>query len=296
VRYLVALDGSQEAIAGLEWVATLPLTRADEVVLLSVAEPEVQLSRSRRQHERHLKLLLDAAWDARRREAQRLLDHAGSRTSGWVTPVRQVVRAGRPDVEIPRAAESLDADLVVCGPRGRGRIAAILLGSVTRSLLATSRRPLLIARRPITLPDPIVVAVDGSVHGRAVVDCVGRFPWTHGAECVVVVVAARPPVALATSERSLLAEGQRDHAAAIADEAAEALRDAGRAASVSIGEGDAARVIVVMSRQHRAGLVALGTRGAGGLQGRMAGSVAERVVGMARCSVLAVPAAGGGRT
>jgi len=42
-------------------------------------------------------------------------------------------------------AQEIDAGLVVCGQRGRGAIKSALLGSVSHSLAAHTRRPLLIA-------------------------------------------------------------------------------------------------------------------------------------------------------
>jgi hypothetical protein len=67
VKVMVALDGSDHALVGLEYVGALPLTPDDEVVLVSVAETEpLPVSAFRRQHGRHLSLLLQATWAARR--------------------------------------------------------------------------------------------------------------------------------------------------------------------------------------------------------------------------------------
>jgi nucleotide-binding universal stress UspA family protein len=48
--------------------------------------------------------------------------------------------------EIVAFADSHDVDLIVVGSRGRGAIAGALLGSVSRGVLAESKRPVMIVR------------------------------------------------------------------------------------------------------------------------------------------------------
>jgi len=55
-----------------------------------------------------------------------------------------VVKIGHPVEEIMKAADAIDADLVVLGARGQGVIADALIGSVSRRVLRRSKRPVLI--------------------------------------------------------------------------------------------------------------------------------------------------------
>lgn len=65
-------------------------------------------------------------------------------------------------------------------------------------------------------------------------------------------------------------------------------RTEGPPARVCLLDGDAADEILRYARVAKADLIVLGTRGQGG-EGSVLGSVAERVVGRARCAVLTVP-------
>ena len=57
-----------------------------------------------------------------------------------------VLRTGDVVDEIARAADDVDADLIIVGSRGLSNAAGAVLGSVSRALLARSERPILIVR------------------------------------------------------------------------------------------------------------------------------------------------------
>lgn len=59
---------------------------------------------------------------------------------------------GDPAKEIVAYANSVDADLIVVGSRGFGAISGALLGSVSRSVLHRTSRPVLIVRQ---VPQPV---------------------------------------------------------------------------------------------------------------------------------------------
>ena len=65
-------------------------------------------------------------------------------------PATADARVGDPAVEL--ASASRDLDLLVCGSRGRGRLCAVVLGSVTERLLHDAECPLVIVPRPAGQP------------------------------------------------------------------------------------------------------------------------------------------------
>lgn len=59
--------------------------------------------------------------------------------------------------EIVACADNIHADLTVVGSRGRGAIAGALLGSISRGVLAESKRPVLVSRGSVSIETPVAV-------------------------------------------------------------------------------------------------------------------------------------------
>src|SRR5690606_8889443 len=83
---------------------------------------------------------------------------------------------GHPIEGLERAAREHAADLLVVGPRGRGGLESILLGSVSQSLLHAMPTAILVAREPMGPPRHVLLASDGSASSRAAATFLGRFP------------------------------------------------------------------------------------------------------------------------
>jgi nucleotide-binding universal stress UspA family protein len=137
-RIVVGIDGSEHAAAALAIAIRLAKPLGAEIVALHAIPPPA-LSEYRYGM---LPVELDPAW---RREIHRRFEQE------WCQPLaeagvryRVVERDGHPAAVIREIADEEDADLVVVGRRGRGRVAELLLGSVSHELSHTCQRPLLL--------------------------------------------------------------------------------------------------------------------------------------------------------
>ncbi len=148
-----------------------------------------------------------------------------------------------------------------------------MLGGAATAAAHRSPVPVLVARRP---PDGskflkrIVVASDGTPRSDSTVELTARLAARHGAS--VAIVAAR--------------EGEVPFRPGLVEHATQ-IKEATGTEPVVIGEpGPAHRAITTAARDFGASLVVTGNRGLTGLAAL--GSVSERVVHGAPCSVLVV--------
>jgi nucleotide-binding universal stress UspA family protein len=136
---LVAVDGSQTAIAALEEAIELARRDGAWLVLLSVAAPPrwsfTGPPYAPYPSEQELE-----------RGASDVVERAAALVPADV-PLATVVRVGSPAAEIVRRAEEGGHDLIVMGSRGHGLLGTLLLGSVSSRVIRRSSVPVLVARR-----------------------------------------------------------------------------------------------------------------------------------------------------
>lgn len=163
------------------------------------------------------------------------------------------------------------ADLVVVGCHSRSRAGGVMLGSVASGLAHKAPVPVLVARRPdpeAPFPSRVLVATDGSDGSAAATRLAAGIARRHGSSVLQVHVDGG-------------GEGRRHR---MAVEAAELMRAAGSEPVIRTESGDPHERIVEEARAAPASLVVVGSRGVRGV--RALGSVSERVVHEAPCSVL----------
>ena len=204
--------------------------------------------------------------------------------------VEQVEVDGDPAAVL--AGESERADLVVLGDRGLGGFTGLLLGSVAVALSARAACPVVVVRGAETdpavpRPEPVVVGVDGSPGSTAALVFAVDAAVLRGVP--LVAVHAWRDVLVDPTMSPLV-----DWDAVESDEH-EALAE--RLAGIRTDHPDLAlRKLVVRDRPARAlvdesrnaQLVVVGSRGRGGMQGLLLGSVSQQVLHHAHCPVAVV--------
>jgi nucleotide-binding universal stress UspA family protein len=144
--FLIATDGSPSAHEAVELGLELAAADSGRAVIVHVA-PAVDVMPS-------AAFAFPAALPHELTYGDRAsLDEAAALAAEKGVAHTEVLLTGDPADEIVAYADSIDADVIVVGSRGRGAVASTVLGSVSRSVLHEARRPVLVARRvPVRTP------------------------------------------------------------------------------------------------------------------------------------------------
>jgi nucleotide-binding universal stress UspA family protein len=145
-QILVATDGSEEAQLASSSATVLAERTGSELHVVYVGHMPPVFYES------------PGAWaldpDLQRKMEERAEQEARARVDEQVQRVREAggevagvhARVGRPDAEIVRLAEELDAGLIVLGSRGLGPLRSALMGSVSHSVVHHARCPVVVVR------------------------------------------------------------------------------------------------------------------------------------------------------
>lgn len=229
--------------------------------------------------------------------------HASAPVVGGPLGSSRVLVHHRADMRVARRVlveASARAHLVVVGDRGRGELAAALLGSVAMSVASHARCTVVVVRddgyRRAGPGRPVVVGVDGSPASRAAVEFAAdaaaradaalhvRASW---AVPVTATYGPAPGLALAPVREAEVARGAARRRAA---EAAAAAREAHPGLQVGVHVADEHPATGLAEASREAGLLVVGSRGRGAARGLLLGSTSLELVHRAQCPVAVVHA------
>ena len=250
--------------------------------------------------ERELGALAQEVMDDGREIAAHGLEIAGA--AGLTLESRVIHREGSESQTILAGADEIDADVIVCGSRGRGAVARSLLGSTSTRVLHHATRPVLVVPAdPGASEGPALVAYDGSAGARAAIAVAGRL--LRGRSAMIVNVWNSPMRhtlsgrALANAPldelRAFSADYEQlfaDEASAVVEEGVALARDAGLDASGEAIESGAGawRALAQVAGERGAAVIVAGSRGRGGLASTILGSVSSGLVHNAETPALIV--------
>lgn len=268
---VIGYDGSADSELALDWAGQLA---AEQGRRLRVLISEV---------ERTQVLEVTADWHAER--MARLEEDARARVAEG--------RAGEAEVEIvsepPTEAlvkASAAAATVVLGARGHGRVAGVLLGSVSQQVVRDASCPVVVVR-PQQQPEAtrVVVGVDGSPHGEKALDFALEHASLSGSP-LTAIHGYRQGVVRRETQQEVVVD--REEAERLLGEALAGFSE--RYPDVRV----TAEAIPVPAHQAltdasaTAALVVVGSRGRSAIAALALGSVSQSVLHRARCPVAVV--------
>jgi nucleotide-binding universal stress UspA family protein len=230
--------------------------------------------------------------------ARRALDELRERIAGQGVEVSAVCVESSPADAIVEAADEHDAGLVVVGSHGRTGLRRIALGSVAEKVVRQCERPVLVAR-PRSGGDEgfrrVVVATDFSEHAERAVTFALALA-APGGEVVALhcwyLAEMAGRYAPTMTEPGAVGDSLRDAILGAAKERGAELLARHRGAAVPLRfatvEAPPAQGIQDWLDRNPADLCVVGSHGRRGLRRLLLGSVAEKTVRHASCSVAVV--------
>jgi nucleotide-binding universal stress UspA family protein len=277
-KVLLATDGSGDAELAATTAVSLAKSTGSELHVVHVWRPVPSV---------HFDALIRQEM---RREAQELLDAQVKKIEGLGAAVTEVhLREGDASEEIIALAAEIGVGLVAVGSRGRGRIRRLLMGSVSDAVVRHAHCPVVVARwKPVAFPAKILLATDGSEEATLATQTATDLGERTGSELHVVHVGEIPPTHYPDRHgyRALYEEDERE-ARQLLEAQIEKMKAAGATvmqAHLRIGRAD--EEVVVLAEELGVDLVAMGSRGLGGVRRALMGSVSDSVVRHAHCPVL----------
>lgn len=144
-RVVVGIDGSDESLNAVRFLAALPLDSRHSVQLVGVVEPVHLPATAPSAIRQQIQAVVDDIKEGRRSALTKAMDQAAPFLEAQGICVSRVMSEGHP-AERLTAAEP-EPDLIVVGARGIGGVARLLLGSVSENVLRSARCPVLIVKR-----------------------------------------------------------------------------------------------------------------------------------------------------
>ena len=274
-KILVCTDGSPDSEGAITAALQLAKATGSQVVLLEVifymAGYELQSPDTLVPPVVNLELMQVQETAAKERLETRKAEAA---KEGVILEPR--VRAGSSAYEgILEEVGETQPDLIIMGRHGYTGLARLLMGSVTARVIGHSPCHVLVVPQGVPLRfERLLIASDGSPFGEAA--------WNEALTLAQAMGSALIGVAVATSDRDI----PTATAAVRNMEAAAAAQ--GIILDTMIPMGRPEEGIVKAADFKGASLIIVGSHGRTGLKRLLMGSVAERVIGDAKCPVLVV--------
>jgi nucleotide-binding universal stress UspA family protein len=207
--------------------------------------------------------------------------------------------SGSPAAEIVKHAKKHSADLVVIGTHGHGAVARFFLGSVADRVVHEAHCPVIVIKAPKEKPRHVKKAVRpferilfptdfSETANRALKQAISLTEDLDAELFVLHVVDDSVITTHVDAERKIILDELRKHALKqMQDELpAELVQNFETIGAVKRGEPG--KQITAYAETHACDLIVLGTHGRTGVERALIGSIADKVVRLAKCPVMLV--------
>ena len=284
-KVLVPLDGSEMAEGALLYAEQLAGRLGSEITLVYVNELSSYLKENLIQS--YLQKMVEVTKEGVSRY----------RSAPGISPsieVKSVIVPGSPAETIIEYADSNNMGSIIMSTHGQSGIKQWALGSVAERVVRATTKPVLLVRANILglnmrekgLFNKVLVPLDGSIESEAIIPYVEEFAPRLNVNVILLRVLARgyrmPDNYAPLSYEQL--EADKVSANAYLDRVGAHLKEKGVSVMTELRSGieirsdNAAEQIIQLANEAQADLVAMTTHGRSGVEQKVFGSVAERVL------------------
>ncbi len=225
--------------------------------------------------------------------AERVLHEMKADLEPYCRHIRLIADSGDAAESIILTAEEAHADLVIVGQRGMTATPSFLLGGVSQKVATYAPCSVLVVKEPLAKLERILVAADGSEAAHKAVEFLARCPF-KGVDLVTIVTvwpsgrSERWGIPLGMPGRTELQQVvEKKGQELLLKITGECVQKTGRIMTELL-QGDPAFAILDAAARHQAQIIVIGSRGMKAIKRFLLGSVSEKVLVHAPCSVLIV--------
>ncbi len=212
--------------------------------------------------------------------AERTLHEIKLELDGVCPHVRLIADTGDAAESIVETAEETRPDLIVVGQRGMTATPSFLLGGVSQKVATYAPCSVLVVKEALEKLERLVVAVDGSPNAQKTIRFLARTPFKPPMDVTIVTVWPQPHV-----EESEVVQRKGEE---LLGRMAKELQHVPYRVQTEMLTGDPAFMILEAAVRRSAQLVLVGSRGMKAIKRFFLGSVSEKVLVHATCSVLII--------
>lgn len=225
--------------------------------------------------------------------AERVLHEMRAELAPYARQIRLIADTGDAAESIVQTAEESRVQLIVLGQRGMTATPAFLLGGVTQKVATYAPCSVLVVKESSEVLDRVLLAVDGSHESSKALQFLARSPFKAPLRLTLVTVWPTQRSGLADQARVPLAQATAGDAARnmgedLVNSLATTLREGPYDIVTESLQGDPAFAIMDAATRHEAQLIVVGARGLKAIKRFLLGSVSQKVLVHAACSVLIV--------
>ena len=239
----------------------------------------------------------ESDFEGYRKEVARLSQHVLHETRdeliSFAREIQLIADNGDPAECIIQTAEEHKVDLILLGHRGMTQSSPFLLGGVSQKVSTYAPCSVLVCKGDMTALDRILLAVDGSDASKHAAQFLGKFPVKGPLRLMIEMVWAPPPSSLLASvaKPSFVApkaSSAKSKGEAFLRDIAEPFQRGPYGVELEWKCGDPPQAILESAKQHNVQMIVVGARGLKGIKRFLLGSVSQKILTHASCSVLIV--------